>query len=587
MSAKWHTKKCHSHVTGFGDCIKEEATSPFPTLFTTLFTILFTTFATVTPTTTPTPTPDRIMDQPSDHPTVHALGNFLILTEIFSHLTCQHHIYACSRVSRAFFTTTIILLWRRPRIYKPHLFSLFAGVLAQSESHVSSTSTTLRPYSTYVHELDITYLALVTPHPTDLTLCLSYLPNLRTLDLRRSPHLTDSLLFHILTHCPRLTRLSLKSNPLTEIGALTAFSCARSLEFLYIENSFQWCTDAVVIHILNSCLTLRYLTILGCKRLTGIGLASVRGTALRGLRCRHVGATSRRAVREIMRCAALEEVDFGSGIAVGRNDVAAMVEGSTRAMEEAALADNNEPRSAQTSRIRRLCLNLGEESTDEELLRALDLYGSTRGGILAELDLRFWGAGVTERSLRAIGEMCWAGLRRLRLERWCGSAGRGDEVLAEVLARMGMLEVLELSECSFRDTVIDAVVEHSAGRITELKIEDMMVSEEALVRAVRGCGKLRSLYVVDCWATDMVLRELRMFGRGLRKLSFDCETVGEEAWAAVCEGCPWLEFLELSTIAEVPRGVRIFFFSLTFMFVLLFFPHAKLTIVQNSWSPYL
>ncbi|RUP51107.1 hypothetical protein BC936DRAFT_149804, partial [Jimgerdemannia flammicorona] len=207
-----------------------------------------------------------------------------------------------------------------------------------------------------------------------------------------------------------------------------------------------------------------------------------------------------------------------------------MVEGSLRATKEARIEteearkesrngtlrwlEDDERSVLEGSRIHRLCLNLGEESTDEELLTALGTYGSTGGGRLRDLELRFWGPNVTERSLRGIVDMCFQGLRKLRLERWFAGAN-GDAALAQVLERCTGIEVLHLSECSFMGAALDAIAEHCAGRIVELRIEKMEVSEEALVRAVKASKGLRQLHLQYCRLSDAPLRELS--GNRLKK----------------------------------------------------------------------
>ncbi|RUS20780.1 hypothetical protein BC937DRAFT_94396 [Endogone sp. FLAS-F59071] len=357
--------------------------------------------------------------------THHALSIPLVLTEILSNLPCQSHLLASCLVSRTFFSTAIIILWRRPRIYKPRFFESFTTTL-----QLSATSQTLRPYANYVHEFDIAHLLRQRRdnHAHLLPTCLSLLPNLSSLDLRDCAVLTDAVLAGLASSCPRLTRLWLKSNELlTQRGALSSLPTLYELMHLHAENS-SWCTDTVVEHVLTGCTQLRELTIIACRRVTGASLRLIRRTRLRALSLQHVGEMTHEQIREMMSCRTLEDARL---FIEGDWDLRALIEDpKDNTDEESDPARANHL--ATRSRLCKLSLNLSKDTTDETLFSVLSYLGSSNGGHLTDLSLVFF----RPIALNGVALHCFGALRRLRLERW-DDGPDGDFALAHVLAELG------------------------------------------------------------------------------------------------------------------------------------------------------
>ncbi|RUS33390.1 hypothetical protein BC938DRAFT_471918 [Jimgerdemannia flammicorona] len=483
--------------------------------------------------------------------TSHALEIPLILTNIFTYLSCQSHLLSCTLVSRNFFSAAIPILWRRPRIYKPRFFSAFTSALQPS-----TNAHTLRSYRTYVHELDVAYL--IRQRRSDqhalLVTCLPLLPNLASVDLRDCSILTDDALAILAEACPHLKTLWLNINTaITTQGAIDSIPRFAKLRTLHVDGA-PWCTDEFIECIFGSCRLLRALNITGCRRVTGDSLRLVRSTQLRSLVLRQVGCMTREQVAEIMACRTLEEVEL---VVEGDWDLWALIEDPSPPPESDAISELSDSSlrvrtiSAVSSRrtLRKLSLNLAKGARESSLVALLDRLGSSDA--LVDLNLHLWRPSETTATLDGIASHCHA-LRRLRLERWDGDC-TGNEALRRILESCSKIEVLHLCESSFTDGGLEAVVEVCGGRLRELTIEDVLVTDAGVARVVRECTGLRALVVKYCQVTDAPLRELKACGSGMKRLSFECESVGEEAWRSVCEGCPQLEFLELWTIAEVPK----------------------------------
>lgn len=345
--------------------------------------------------------------------------------------------------------------------------------------------------------------------------------------------------------------LRLKSNELlTQRGALASLPMLHELVHLHAENS-SWCTDTVVEHVLTGCAQLHELTIVGCRRVTGASLRLIRRTRLRALSLQHVGEMTHEQIREMMSCRTLE----GARLFIeGDWDLRALIEDPKDNMdEESGPARANHL--ATRSRLCKLSLNLSKDTTDETLFSVLSYLGSSNGGHLTDLSLVFFRPSLSTLALNGVELYCFGTLRRLRLERW-DDGPDGDVALSRVLAACTGLESLHLCESSFTDSVLVTVAERCGPRLRELTVEDVLVTDSGLMRIVRDCHRLKELVVRYCnEVTDTPLKELMEYGRGLRRLSFECETIGDEAWRSMCEGCPYLEILELWTIVGVPREV--------------------------------